>query len=657
MTSRVSQAVHTEPGRFDFFKNTGDKLPRDLTHVLPDGSRLTDPANQHLLKTICGIVDASQPRLGGTSITSVVGALYILIQWMFLRSIYRFGHLQERHFRAFIIDSANGLDMCIKATTRMTGHLSTLKGMRSSQRALLRVEDVFAAARIPPTYAPRLPRVVAMVRDFIERGAKALNKAATTPRAKRLTVNTLEARVTATEVLWTYRDSLVDAATVAPFADDFHQEVKRLGSRKRQTEVVPHVLAMKLMVGAMDTVMTIGPALLDWHATQTVAPNKSDEDEQEESLQRLRRLVRDRWNTNVVLKGRGSTPPYVVASSLAKVLVPVACQTAIYAHVGRRKIEVETLESNCISGSSEGRHLSAYIAKRQAFESRPCPEIVARSVELMSRYHGYSAEEAGPLFVQRGKSVRMRLSDNFDRFAELVGALHYVDSQGRKRTWHWKAHQFRRLYAIYYIWRYEDSSFLVLRHHFGHGNEDEAAFYARLSSDENFVDLAEQAGIFTLEKLREVANGGRPSGFFAHVLAKRIERVRETLKLTSEKSLDNVLAHLIEAEGLLLQAGPWGFCGCKPTPSNMRRAMCRQGSRASRPKHPIFHTPIPEDSNEETCASCHFHCTVPSREPHWNNVVLRLDRAIDGGPPDSLAVQVLQQRREKVHAAATRFFG
>jgi len=65
----------------------------------------------------------------------------------------------------------------------------------------------------------------------------------------------------------------------------------------------------------------------------------------------------------------------------------------------------------------------------------------------------------------------------------------------------------------------------------------------------------------------------------------------------------------------------------------------------------------PENSEEETCGACHFHCSGPSREPHWRNVVLRLDQSILGGRADSMVVQVLKQRREKVNAAAERMFG
>ena len=274
----------------------------------------------------------------------------------------------------------------------------------------------------------------------------------------------------------------------------------------------------------------------------------------------------------------------------------------------------------------------------------------------MNRYQGYQSEEVKPLFVQRGKSNKMKVELHLDTFAELVGAREYVDGQGNRRLWHWKKHQLRRLFVIYYIWRYEDASFLVLRHHLGHGNEKEAAYYARLASDENFADLVEEAGIFTIEKLREVANG-QLVGPFAHVAAKRIERLQARLKLVGANSLDAVFEHLVNEEGLILLAGPWGYCACKPTASNLRRAKCRQGIHADRPKHPIFMTPIPENSNEETCAGCHSHCTGPSREPHWNGVVLHLDRAISGGLPGSMAVRVLQQRREKVYAAWKRFFG
>lgn len=661
MTARKSQVVHSEPGRIDLYSNTTRKIPINLTHVLPDGSRLTDKSNERLLQTLLDIVDASQPRLAGASFASVFGGLYVLIQWMFNRSIYSFGSLLSHHYREFLRDSSQGLDVCISATPRLYQHLKSLEAMPARERKALTIVEVFTGAGIPHTYVPRLTRTRELAHAFIKDGAKALTKGPRTPRVQRVRWTTLRTRVKAVQRLWEFRDSLADPAQVEPFPDDTVNAIRQLGLPRGQTEVIPHALAMKLMVGSMDMVMTVGPAFLDW---ELAAKHSDDRDTnldspKERGFGPLVTLIERRTNVTLVRHPRNVTSSSIAAITLERTILPLACMVAIFAHTGRRKIEVESLESNCIKGDqAEGRHLAAYIAKRQAFELRPCPEVVARAVDLMNRYHGHTPEVVQPLFHLRGKAERMRLVERIDVFATFVGAVTYTDSNGRRRTWHWKAHQFRRLYAIYYIWRYEDSSYLALRHHFGQGNEREAAYYARLASDENFADLVQEAGLFTLEKLREVARGeGGFAGAFAQVIAKRVERVRLLLRLTSPNSLEAVLKHLVETEGLVLLAGPWGYCGCKPTPSNMRRAKCRQGARADRPKHPIFNTPVPEDSEEETCASCHFHATRASREPHWRNVVLRLDKAISGGRPDSLAVNLLKQRREKVNAAANRFFG
>lgn len=656
MNKTSTSVVHVSPGRFKLYNRANDSTVVDLTHVLPDGSRLTDRPNSHLLSTICAAIASVQPRVEGPSFAPRIGSIFILIQWMFIRSIYRFGSLGREHFQEFLVDFSGGLDHCISALPRMREHLKTLAGMAKEERLRLKPFDLFEAARIPPTYISQLPDVLALAYAFIETGAKALDDAPKASRLEKLKVTTLSTRVGGIQMLWTCREHLEDPASVQPYPDDVILLLKKLGTPKQQTEVVPHAIAMKLLLGVMDMLMTVGPAFLDWEATRDLKL-RGDRRHDEAKFQRLYELVSERWGHAVVTDARGATAPYVPVVSLAKALIPAACQIAVGAYVGKRKVEIDHLESNCISGApSEGRRLSAYIAKRQAYEARPCPEVVAKAVELMVRYHGYQGSEVKPLFVQRGTSKAMRGELHLDAFAELVGAREYVDGQGNKLLWHWKKHQLRRLFVIYYIWRYEDSSFLVLRHHLGHGNEMEAAFYARLASDENFADLVDEAGIFTVEKLREVANGGLV-GPFAQVMAKRIERLQARLKLASPMTLDAVLEHLVNVEGLRLLAGPWGYCGCKATAANLRRAKCRQGKHADRPKHPIFNTPIPESSSEETCAGCHFHCTGPSREPHWNNVVLRLDKAIAGGRPGSLAVHILQQRRDKVHAAVERFFG
>ena len=657
MKKPASQVAHPTPGRIDLYTKTQRKVPVNLTHPLPDGSRLTDQPNERLLQTILDVVEASQPRLEGASFAAVIGPLFILIQWMFRRSIHSFGSLLRHHYENFLVDSARGLDVTIDATPRLHSHLQALANMPARDRMGLQVSELFAAAGIPPSYIPRLPRTRRLATAYIARGNKALASMPSEPLAQPMRWTTLRTRVRAIERLWLLRESLADPAQVQPFPDDVLKRVRMLGTQGQQTEVIPHAVAMKLLIGSLDMVMTLGPAFLDWEASREPGRGQSQLDR--ERFEHLNALVQQRSRFTLVRATRNVTATTVAATTFERTHIPISCQVALFAYTGRRKVEVEALESNCVKGEQEeGRHLSAYIAKRQTFESRPCPEFVARAVDLMNRYHGHTPTEVQPLFHLRGRPGPMRLVERLDEFAEFVGASTYTDSEGRQRTWHWKAHQFRRLYAIYYIWRYEDSSYLALQHHLGHGSEREAAYYARLASDENFVELVQEAGLFTLDKLREVARGdGGFAGGFSHVIAKRIERARLVLKLTSPKRLEAVLVHLVEEEGLMMQGSPWGYCGCKATASNMLRAKCRQGEHSDRPKHPIFKTPVPEASNEETCSSCHFHATNASREPHWSNVVLRLDKAIEGGRPDSMAVNLLRQRREKVNAAAEKFFG
>jgi hypothetical protein len=656
MKSTPSQVVQTAPGRLELVKNTRGRIPVDLTHPLPDGSRLTDPANRHLLATVLEVVVAAEPRLAGPSFSGVIGSLFLLVQWMFLQSIYRFGSLRDDHYQAYLKDSAKGLDYCIKATKRMREHIAALPKMTYCEREKLTVSAMFEAANIPSTYSPRLPITTALAKGFIEEGAAVLKKKALMAAPiERLTVASLSKRTSAVQRLWTSRDRLTDPATVQPYASGVAAQLRELGAPDRQTPIAPHAVAMKLLLGAMETVMSVGPAFLAWDASRN--PNKrGDARHSVESFEVLSHVVRDQWNRSLVTKPVGTTPSHIVAQDIGRMLIPVASHIAIYGHVGRRKIEVQTLMSNCIQGeATEGRHLSAYIAKRQSFESRPCPEYVARAVHLMVEYQGYSSDDPQPLFRQRGKSTMMRVSDALNVFAELVGAHRYVDKDGHERAWHWRVHELRRLYVIYYVWRYDDASILALRHHLGHGSDKETAYYARLASDENYADFVVEVELFTLERLREVANGTLV-GTFAQVLAKRIERAQARLKLIGCNGLQDALEHLVKEEGLAMHAGPWGYCGCKPTPSNLKRAQCMRKS-PDRDRHPIFGTPVPENSDEETCGSCHFHSSGPSREPHWRNVVLRLDRAISGGKEGSMAVQILKQRRDKVNAAAERMFG
>jgi hypothetical protein len=616
---------------------------------------LTDRSNAPLLQTILGVISESEPRLEPASLPQIIGGLHLLVQWMFVRSIYRFGSLQQHHFREFIEDSAKGLDHCISATPRLRAHLETLKSLPNKARRALKVRQVFSDAGIPPTHAPRLPHLSKLVREFTRAGHRALAKASKEPVVASLTQRTLRMRAVAIDKLWEYRENLVDPIQCDPFPGELRAKLMRARDDAQQTKVAPESIALKLYIGAMDTVMNIAPVALDWDDSRQHDGDQLSHDIK--LFENLQQIVEARWRCKLVISHQGHQRPFMTARTLLSVILPLACQVVIWAYVGRRKVEVESLQSDCISGTTaEGRHLSSYIAKRQSYESRPCPEVVARAVEVMGRYHGYAQDKIGPLFVQRGKKVRMRHSANLDQLAKLLDALVYVDANDDERNWHWAPHQLRRLYVIIYIWRYEDSSYLALRHHLGHGSEAEAAYYARLASDGNFAELAAAAGIFTIERLREVVNGDMV-GAFANVIAKRVERIRASMKLVGEAGLEAALSHLVNEEKLLLHGGPWGYCACKATASNLRRAKCRQGDRASRPKSPIFGTPIPEDSEEETCDGCHFFSTGPSRKPHWQKVTFHTRQSLEGAPDNSIVAELLRQRQVKLDAAYEKFFG
>lgn len=640
-------------GRIELYTKPNDKIVVDLSRVLPDGSRLTDTVNRHLLTTIEQTVAALYPRLAGQSLTSHLGALHLLVQWMFLRGIHRFRSLQRHHFMEFLEDSSKGLDFCISATSRMRSYLlQTNCSLSAGERANLKVLEAFEAAHIPPSYAPHLPNVVRLIKAFIERGRVALEKHSWEPSVAMLSRSTMQTRANAIESLWTFRDHIEDAITFDPTIADIQPELGRLCAKPAQTPVIPHRLAFKLLLGSIKVVMMVGPAFIAWREQR----QKALAEHPELAFQKLRHAIAETTGCSLVNRAADGVQPYFVASNIQKTLIPVACQIIAFQYVGRRNMEVKHLESNCISGNTkEGRRLSSYLAKRQSYESRPCPEIVAKAVELMIQLHDYKTGDAKPLFRKVGKSTLMNVAMHLDSFAKLFDALTYVDSAGIERTWHFSPHQFRRLYAIYYIWRYEDGSYLSLRHHFGHASDAEAAFYARLASDANYVDLMDEAKLLTLERLRDVSTGGL-LGSYASVLAKRIERVRANLRIASERNIEPVIAHLVEEEGVRLHASLWGYCGCRATTSNLRRANCRQGANADRPVHSIFNTPIPEDSSEEICGGCYFHCTSSLREPHWKQVALQLEKSIAGGRKKTMATQALRQRLLKIQVATDRLF-
>jgi hypothetical protein len=323
-------------------------------------------------------------------------------------------------------------------------------------------------------------------------------------------------------------------------------------------------------------------------------------------------------------------------------LLPVACFIICGIFTARRMTELVSIRSQSLEGDRQtGYWYSGYLGKRaKEQKGYPCTLSVADSIRALAylkELRGIDEDEAFAA-IRGTQRLGQRLRNGLSRFGRMVteglpdGMPH----------WNLAAHQFRKIFALIYRWRYDHPSLIALSVYFGHVSLKHIKPYT--SSVEWRRDYQEAGEQFTLEKVRDIALGKvDPKGIFGKSLQRAIARALAQVELADESEQVAVLTRFIRDRQIDLRANRWGYCGAKGAHSNLRRAACST-PEVVRSKATID----PERSSEEKCAGCLFFCTNSSRRVHWVTKSELLRTSATAAPAGSMAQTVMFQRLEVI---------
>jgi integrase len=467
--------------------------------------------------------------------------------------------------------------------------------------------------------------------------------------------------------LYTHRRYLEDAPSADPFAFTSPRlEAKKLGAAIGRTGTVPVKQATHLIERSIRWILDYSPKILD---LKDQADQAFDKDGPSSINARAEYLnISQIWPT-----GPASPFPILAArvrdiesddeSSIenfsnckgmnlqsATLSLMSACAVVIAAFTARRASEIIGLRVGCVHIDDAGNPwLKCFIHKTTQMESYiPIPEVVIFAVNVLERISERSRNYTGtPYLFQynvpgtcRTHGISGSNFPNFDIQSHLRKFGYFVDVPRMEdgSLWTFKPHQFRRFFAILYIWIYDKGDWGALQYHLRHFTNEMTRRYVTESEIGQIVALANKE--HTAEILANAAFGithlaGVEGERFKNIAQDLRRQMTKSVEVISERKFKQKLEKLVERTGLSLVAFPWGYCVERKT-AQVRVRNCTNTEFADY-----------ERANEITCVGCDCNLVTPSAQ-HFLATAIQLHRDV-ADAPDSPAIlrkasQAISQR-------------
>lgn len=655
-----NQVADAPKDRLSAKGRTGRNVSVLLNHPLPDGTTLLDPANAEFRATLEAIYQIElERRKDGTGAFSEEGAIDIArelqrpIHWMKIRGIASFSDLTFREVRRYLADYSKGLDYSLQATPRFSAYLIELQTSDSRAIREIPLPQHLERCGIPSMFISRLPNCRSLYQKVLT-GIE-LESADIAPQPHSMVVESIYGHVAAIEKLWLYRHKLPDSLKFNPVPETPHVYAQKRGVAGGHTRTIPPELGALLYSKAIHWVLDIGPELMkvtranEKRMLEIRDATKLGLLEDLPECKAFNALAAKNWGWEIPLIGLARNGRVgVELRSATNTYLLSACFIAMDGFTGRRGIELESLKCNCISGNREtGYWIESYIGKRDTIERTPCPEIVVHAVRMILALYGKSDGDSNePLFKLRDKSGKLSgaTPENLNGFARFVGA---DSSSEMTEAWVYAKHQFRRLFAIIYVWRYEFPCLVSLQYHLRHLYLWMTRIYFNDKRMEE--DILSESRKLTATKLREIASGEVTArGILGKSLARQMER-QGFIEIVDQAKLEKKLEDYVVRRGLTLKATWWGWCGASRHSSNLRRAACHKQPNSPKAMEPFVGGPAGHGSSEDVCAGCFFHMTDDTREAHWLQLSEKLRTAANASRFSMLG-EAISKRLAKVES-------
>jgi integrase len=573
--------------RFDLVRPgaTGCDRTIDWGFDLPDGSRFTDPAWEHLRETTkCFLWSlqtnplAGRRRLRDSTLVSIFKQMKVLIRWMVADGYDRFADLD-----------ADAAERFLAAVRQRPGHTSATLAITAVQKY----------------------------------------------------VQTLG-------LLYAQRQKLDDgvADDLGGHLTEIAAHYRPMDRSERAFPYTPDAIAVALIAGA---IRLIGQPADDVIALRDLARSAYAHRLDRRPAPERERLARQRLAafTFATLDGE-KTPWHGASPCLRDVRYLIgrlydACFVVIAYLVGMRVSEILGLEADCIERrpSDEGGHDIAYLRGR-IYKTSPSPEgkphlwvvpaPVVRAVAVLEKLSAPARQKLGrpqlwlmtcdpvlltlPIEIPHSSLFAAHLNGAFGAFIDLP--LH------KGQRWHLTTHQGRKTFARF-VGKRDRTGLYALQMHFGH--------ISRAMTDGAYVgtdfELAELIGAEAIGETRaaleELLTATKLAGAAGRMLSAR-SRFRGRVR---DGEVREYVNFILRDSGMVLGVCDWGYCVYR------REHSACQGDESG--PNPVLRT-------QSVCVRCANFAVTERHRPIWEERRRRNHRLLDHPALDPESRRLAEQR-------------
>lgn len=397
-----------------------------------------------------------------------------LCYWVVERRRSSFAELSALDIEEMVGAAAFGADRVYGASTKVRTFLSRYDTWESIPNKFRKGREferdaVIAACNLPKWRTPKL--------NFeFEYAAARLNGNNLPQRPQyfdeMLTDTRLRSYLTVIEALFVFRQFMrAEGLLFKPFPNGVDAAAKTLGRSATKVPIAPINLVLKLLEESVIVV------------TGTADIALSD------------------YKTSVLGRLNGNYKHFeAIAARKQLIKFASACYVLIAAFTARRTEEIRLIERDCLAGNDQfGWWMKVFIVKNHKNKTWiPVPNIVAKAVKSMQNLDFQcNLAPTDPLFrffdpiLNRVSHFHIHLT--LDNYASSVNACSYLDSEETSREWHWQTRQFRRFFAVLFLYRYQ-GSIEALSHHLRHFNLEMTRSYLTLDPELSAIWLNEEWG-------------------------------------------------------------------------------------------------------------------------------------------------------------------
>jgi len=627
----------------DTMRPSADPRKVSFQYMLPDGSLMTAPENSHLYRTVkqfgvmvregpYAISDDLEPSVHATCLTSLMH----ILGWMRLNDIRALTALTRAHIDRLCEEASLGGCAMLQAPERLKVAMCRLLDeegldaiLTKRSRYEIRRSAALTYAAIPLTMSrePSLAALLRTVENYLRTKAplpeiaQALAKQ-TVPVGTELTYEAIRRNLRPLEDLWRFRHHIEgDNIRFDPYPDGLANLARDLGTEIQRTPTIPQRQAMELLDRSIRWVVDYADPILTAYERATWLKKNLGQDPADAVATAVGEVTNcvegpgAPWPLLPDLRRTRKDLPGLTLPEAVRFLV-LACFIVIASFTGRRLNEILDIVAKCTRGDARyGYWIRTYIEKTlRDVDETPCPRVVVLAVEGVLERLNRDAIAMDPshrlcewIAVETKGAIllrRLNPGEHLDQYAEFVG----VTALANGKFWHFTPHQFRRFFAIAYIWRYQFGDLGALAHHLRHFS---LRMTLRYVTEAIAGMVIEEERAMTTTVFVEAAQGNRQLGGsagsrFMQLLTKAKNEISVKVRIILPARLKAYVERFVGRSGVLLKCNPWSYCTCPLTVEGAARANCRSGSADPQPD---ARGPDLAEAKPETCAKCIFNLT------------------------------------------------